>query len=140
MTNRNQGHKGPQRYPNAAMGMSLVLPGLGQLYNGESRKGMLFMIVGVLNYLCIICLIMMGSILQRISSFAAANHIQPNIELLTSMSDLHFPSAASILLCGLFISFAAYSARDAFERASHLQRRALYHDYALEMTEATSGS
>lgn len=140
MTNRNQGHKGPQRDPNAAMGMSLVLPGLGQLYNGESRKGMLFMIVGVLNYLCIICLIMMGSILQGISSFAAANHIQPNIELLTSMSDLHFPSAASILLCGLFISFAAYSARDAFERASHLQRRALYHDYALEMTEATSGS
>jgi len=137
---KNSGGGRPQRDPNMAGGLSFVLPGLGQFYNGESRKGLFFAIVGVLNYVVLAFLVFSGSILEWLQAFGQANNMKLNAELYMSLQTLHFGSPASLFIMVLFLSYAAYCARDAYDHAAKLQRKSLYSDYAIEMTEATSGS
>jgi TonB family protein len=137
---KNAGSQKPTRDPNAAGMMSLLLPGLGQMANGEQRKGILFLVVGVVNYCTLVSLIFAGLIIDWIKSVGVTYNMKPNIDLINSFGQLSFPSAASILLLLLFISFAVFAARDAYDKAAHLKRQAIYHDYVLEMPEATSGS
>lgn len=140
MTAASPRQQGTQRDPNMAGGMSLILPGLGQLYNGEQRKGLLFMLVGVINYLVLIGLIFAAPLMASLKGFGDANQMKLNGALADSLAQLQIGSGASFMLIGLFLSFAVFAARDAFDKASHLQRKSLYHDYFLEMPEATSGS
>jgi TonB family protein len=137
---KNAGSQRPQRDPNSCAMMSLILPGLGQLANGESRKGALFMVVGVINYGTLVVLMLSQQILAQIQAFGQQYNMKPNVELTNSFMQLSFGSAASIVLTLLFISFAVFAARDAFDKAAHLKRQAIYHDYVMEMPEATSGS
>jgi len=137
---KNTGSQRPQRDPNTVGLMSLLLPGLGQLANGEQRKGLLFMIVGVINYITLVVLAFAPAIIGQIQAIGQQYNMKPNITLLESFAQLSFGSPASLLLALLFISFAVFSARDAHDKASHLKRQAIYHDYVLEMPEATSGS
>jgi len=120
--------------------MSLLLPGLGQMANGEQRKGALFLVVGVINYITLLALIMAPNIVAWILQFSTDHSMRPNQDLMTTFSQLGFPSPASILIFLLFVSFSVFAARDAHDKAAHLKRQAIYHDYAMEMPEATSGS
>ncbi|HMY56413.1 MAG TPA: hypothetical protein PK671_25815, partial [Candidatus Obscuribacter sp.] len=137
---RNSGGQRPQRDPNMAGGLSFVLPGLGQIYNGEQRKGLFFLIVGVLNYFVLVFLMFSPSILEWLAAFGQANNMKLNEELYRSLGQLHFGSPASLFIVVLFLGYAVYCARDAYDHAVRIQRKSLYSDYALEMTEATSGS
>lgn len=67
--NRHTGSQRPQRDPNMAGGLSFFLPGLGQIYNGEQRKGLFFMVVGVLNYIVLGFLIFSGPLLDGLVAF-----------------------------------------------------------------------
>jgi TM2 domain-containing membrane protein YozV len=84
MTAATPRHPGTQRDPNMAGGMSFLLPGLGQLYNGEQRKGMLFAAVGLINYVMLGGLIMANSIIDSIRAFGMANNMKLNGELARS--------------------------------------------------------
>lgn len=137
---RNSGGQRPQRDPNMAGCLSFFLPGLGQIYNGEQRKGLFFIVVGALNYLVLGFLMFSEAILQNMQAFGQANSMQLNGELYQSLSLMHFGSPASLFIVVLFLAFSSYSARDAYDHAAKVQRKSLYSDYALEMTEATSGS
>lgn len=99
-----------QRDPGTAALLSII-PGLGQIYNGQTRKGILFLDVAIVN-----------------------------VVLLFIMTKLHVASAATLMLCGLTISFIAYAVRDAYDHAFVKRRRALYADSVIELPEATSGS
>jgi TonB family protein len=128
-----------QRDPNVAAMLSL-LPGLGQLYNGEQRKGYLFLSVTAINFCVFILLAFTDPILRSMLDFGHSFHMKPNMELVGALRQLHLGSPASFVIIGLFFAFVAFSARDAFDRAALVQRRHIYPDYALQMTEATSGS
>ncbi|MBU6450835.1 MAG: energy transducer TonB [Cyanobacteria bacterium REEB67] len=137
---KNAGSQRPKGDPNAVGMMSFFLPGLGQMANGEQRKGLLFMIVGILNYIALVALMLAQPIMVQIQAFATAYNVRPNNDLALSFSQLGFPSPASLLLTVLFIAFGVFAARDAHDKAANLKRQAIYHDHAMEMPEATSGS
>lgn len=129
----------PQRDPNMA-GMMSIIPGLGQLYNGENRKGLLFILAGGFNFLVFLAILFNTTILGAIESFGQSFDIAPNQQLLASMMELNLGSPASLVMIGLFVSFIGFAMRDAFEHAARKRRKSIYADVILEMPEATSGS
>ncbi|PWT97783.1 MAG: hypothetical protein C5B53_07560, partial [Candidatus Melainabacteria bacterium] len=130
----------PPRDPSFAGMLSLFLPGLGQIYNGQTRKGLLFIGVSLINLLIFLQLIFTRALVDSLVNFGLSFHMKPNPELLIALRHFHFGSPPSIIIIGFFISFIAYAMRDAYDHASLLQRRQIYPEYVLEMPEATSGS
>jgi TonB family protein len=129
----------PSKDPNMAAMLSII-PGFGQLYNGEQRKGMLFLGVAAINFIVFLILLFTEPILRSLVEFGIANHMKPNRELVTSISQIHMGSPASLVVLGLFLSFVAFAIRDAYDHAALLQRRRIYPEYVMAMSEATSGS
>jgi TonB family protein len=129
----------PPRDPNTAALMSLI-PGLGQLYNGQTRKGVLFLFVDVINLMAFLLFIFTNSIVQGVSDFGDAHHVSPNPSLKYALLQLHLGSAPSLVLVGFMVAFVAFAMRDAYDNAAHMHRRSLYPEFVMEMPEATSGS
>lgn len=138
-TARPAGFQHPQRDPNLAAMLS-VIPGLGQMYNGEIRKGLLFVAVSWINFSIFLLILATTPIVKWLVSFGQSFHVRPNKELVTSILQLHLGSPASLVVIGLFLSFIAYAIRDAYDHAALLQRRHIYPEFVMEMPEATSGS
>lgn len=129
----------PQKDPTMA-GMLSILPGLGQLYNGETRKGFLFLSVGVINFFGFLGLVFNDAILQGLYQFGLGFNMEPNKQLIASMMNAHLGSPASLVIIGLFVAFIAYTMRDAYDHAAVLQRKHIYADSVMDMPEASSGS
>ncbi len=129
----------PQKDPTTA-GLLSVMPGLGQMYNGENRKGMLFLGAGICNLLVFVGMIFNHPILQGLYDFGQNFQMRPNRQLIASLMEFTVGSPASLVLIGLFIAFMAYTMRDAYDHAAKLQRKHIYADVIMEMPEATSGS
>ncbi|CAN5365952.1 hypothetical protein BH11CYA1_BH11CYA1_19210 [soil metagenome] len=130
----------PPRDAGLACGMSILLPGLGQLYNRERRKAISFLAVGCINYLLLLVLLASPQILQTLKVLGAANQVKLNQALATSLTQMQLGSAACFALISLFVGFSIFAARDAYDRAQYLKRGAIYRDYFVGMPEATSGS
>ena len=129
----------PQKDPTTA-GLLSVIPGLGQMYNGESRKGMLFLAAGICNLAIIIGMLFNHQILQGLYDFGQGFQMRPNRQLIVSLMDFTVGKPASLVLIGLFIAFVAYSMRDAYDHAARVHRKHIYADAVMDMPEATSGS
>jgi TonB family protein len=112
---------------------------LGQLYNGQTRKGFLFLAVSMMNASLFLGMCFVDQILLSFKTFADGFHMKPNIMLIRCMAEAHFGSVVSIILLGFFVTFVFYAARDAYDHAS-LKRRQIYPDMVIELPEATSGS
>ncbi len=123
-----------------ACGMSMFMPGLGQLYNQEPRKATFFLAAGAVNYLFIFALLLMTPLMHLLRGFGESNQVRLNSALVGSLSNLHAGSGAFFILLSLFFAFALFAARDAYDKAQFFQRKALYRDHFLEMPEAASGS
>jgi len=117
-----------------------ILPGLGQIYNGEMRKGYLFLGAGLINFGLFMFLLFNSAILNAISNFGQTFNIAPNKQLIGSMLQMNLGSPVSLVMIGLFVSFIAYAMRDAYDHAARLQRKHIYADAVMEFPEATSGS
>ncbi len=117
-----------------------LFPGLGQLYNGQARKGLLFIAIAV-SYLFVFLLIGFNqSIIDGLSNFGQSVHMKPDSHLVSALYELRLGSALSFIVFALYISFVIYAMRDAQDQTTLLQRRLIYADCALEMNEATSSS
>lgn len=127
------------RDPNTAAIMSLLLPGLGQMYNGETRKGMLFILVALMNLTLMLAMAFNEPILNGLLQFGQQFHMKPNKMLLTVLLEAHMGSPVSWILIGFFLSYVTYAVRDAYDHAA-LKRRRIYPDFVIELPEATSGS
>lgn len=127
------------RDPNTAAMFSL-LPGLGQLYNGERRKGLLFLAVFLVNLFIFFLIIVNQYIIAGLIGFGTAFGMRPDPDLLAALSELHLGSTVSFIVIGLLLTFAAYAIRDAYEHAQFQRRRHIYPEYVLEMPEAASSS
>jgi len=121
-------------------GMLSVVPGLGQLYNGETRKGMLFLAVGVINFLVFLALLFNEPLLQSLYNFGLGFNMEPNKQLIASMMNMKMGNPASLVIMGLFLSFTAFSMREAYDHAAVKQRKQIYADAVMDMPEASSGS
>lgn len=128
------------RDPNMALILSILLPGLGQLYNGETRKGLLFLLVSAINLTIFLLLIFVDPLLRTLVEIGQSMHVKPNKELVLSLAQAQMGSPASIVVIGLFLAYVAYAARDAYDHAALIQRKHIYPEYVIEMPEATSGS
>lgn len=127
------------RDPNTAAVLSLIIPGLGQMYNGETRKGMLFICVAVMNFMLVLAMAFNTPILNALLGFGQSFHMKPNKMLLIVLQEAYLGSPVSFILLGFFLSYVAYAVRDAYDHAA-MKRRRIYPDFVIELPEATSGS
>lgn len=128
-----------RRHPLTAAMLS-VLPGLGQLYLGEKRKGILFLDVTAANIILLWLMLFTEPMLKAISQMGATFHFRPNELLMEVVKQAHMGSPASLLLVAMMLAFGSYAARDAYDHAFGLKRKKIYAESVLEFSEATSGS
>ena len=140
-TSSRQPNLGQQSGRDPAMAAMLsILPGLGQMYNGETRKGLMFMLAALINTFMFATILFIKPILRTLIEMGRPLHTRPNAELIKSLVQIQFGSPVSFMLIGLFIVFIAFAMRDAYDRATVIQRKHTYPEYVVELTEATSGS
>lgn len=141
--NKNQNHGGiavpALRDPLVATSLS-VIPGLGQIYNLEPRKGVLFFLVGTTNIILIGTLAWSQQLVSTLKTFGTEYNITPNADIAHALSSIHFGSPPMNVLSALFAAFIAYAMRDAYDRARTVRRNAIYSPTAMQFAEASSGS
>lgn len=117
-----------------------VIPGLGQVYNLQPRKGVLFFIVGTTNLFIFSILCLGRQITDLISNFGKEYGVLPNQDLIHTFSELSIHSPSVLMLLFLFLAFLTYTVRDAHDQAKGRMRSAIYKDTVLEIAEANSAS
>lgn len=125
--------------PGAAAILSIV-PGLGHIYEGQKRKGFLFLAVSAINVLTFLIIAFNDQMVAQLIQAGSTYHIQPNEQLIKVLKQVSFGSITSIMFAGLVLSFLAYAVQDAYDHASFLKRRRIYSEQIMEMPEATSSS
>ncbi len=126
-------------HPLTAALLSLV-PGLGQLYNGDRRKGILFLDVTVVNAVLLWLMLFTEPMLKAMRELSAGFHCRPNDCVVESIRYAHIGSPASLLIILLIASFTLFAARDAYDRAWKSRTGQIYPGFILELSEACSGS
>lgn len=127
------------RDPVVATSLS-VIPGLGQIYNSEPRKGILFFLVGFTNIVLITTLTWSKQLVNSLQALSHELNMVPNHDIVGALSNFNAGSPAFTILLALFISFIAYAMRDAYDRARIVRRSSIYSPVAMHISEATSGS
>lgn len=120
--------------------MLSMIPGLGQFYNGESRKGFLFLDVAILNYILLSVILLAPGISKAVQQFGEHFGMKVNHGVLEALRLMQFGSPVSLVVTGMVLAFIAYAVRDAYDHAVFRRRRSLYKDAVIELPEATSGS
>lgn len=116
-----------------------LIPGLGQLYNGEKGRGFLFLLIFLLNTAIILGMIFAQSLADEIGKLVSTNPTPLNTEVLRYLTSAQSP--ATVVICSiLFLVFWAYSACDAYAYANKSEHPLLQSKSMLGLTEATSGS
>lgn len=127
------------RDPKMAAALSVVA-GLGQLYNGETRKAYFFLGATAINVVLLGTLALAIPISNAVTELGHMTHMSPNPALLESLHNAQLGSPASLVLAAAIFMFVAYAARDAYDHANTAKRKTLYPDATMEITEAASGS
>lgn len=126
------------RHPLTAAALSLV-PGLGQLYVGDRRKGILFLNVAFANAVIIGLCLWCNQIHQLLSAFASDYHMRVNQDTSNALVHLAFGSPASITILIMSLLFVFLCARDAYDQAFG-QRKPIYKDALCDLSESSSAS
>lgn len=125
--------------PGAAAMLSII-PGLGHIYEGQKRKGFLFLAVSAINILLFLVIVLNDQMIANFLQIGASYHIQPNEQLIKVLKQVSFGSTVSIMFAGFVLSFLAYAIQDAYDQASFIKRHRIYAEHIMEMPEATSSS
>lgn len=135
----NHTNNQPGRVPVVAAVLS-VWPGLGQLYNGQNLKAVLFMDVWLCNF-ALFMLVLFAQPFAKISRQTLASaHVQFNESLFNAVSSVN-PSAPFLGIWFLLMAlFAAYAIRDAHDYANNKSRQEICPGGVLGIAEASSGS
>lgn len=127
------------RDPKTAAMLSLI-PGLGQYYNGQSRKGILFLDVAIVNYILLGLILLAPQICDGLKKLGELSRMEVNQTLVGLLHSVRFGTPASIIVFGMVLTFIAYAVRDAYDQANIRRRKAIYKDAIVELNEAASGS
>jgi TonB family protein len=117
-----------------------LLPGLGQIYNGENGKGLLFLGVTLTNIGFCCLLIFPNHVTGFLGGVAQSLGIHPMWNLKAAAEIAHEGAPALFIYVACLALFAVYAYRDARSKALRRLRGAQYPKYQLTMSEATSGS
>lgn len=127
------------KHPLTAALLSLF-PGWGQLYVGEKRKGILFIMVAIANAsLCAFCL-NSSRIYAYLNAVGPSLHMKLNSGFASVLTQLKPGTPASLLLFAAAAAFTLYCARDAYDRAFFARIGPLYKSFVLDLSEANSFS
>lgn len=127
--------------PLVASFLSLLFPGLGQLYSGQFHRGLLFQVTAIVSYFLIGTLALVSSILSFIAGLARSNNVKLNDGLCLALSNV--PAPFMFILSLLLLGFVCFAARDAYGlalRKLYPRQGALYPDSFIGMPEALSCS
>jgi TonB family protein len=118
-----------------------ILPGVGQLYNGETGKGLLFISIACANVALLIAAILNQPICFALQYAAANLHRQANVDLAKPFQEALAHSPVLLIYIGLLTSFVIYAMREAYDRAMHQARSGeVYPAFTFTLPEAASGS
>jgi len=129
----------PPRDPRRAALLSL-LPGLGQIYNGETGKGLLFLVVFLSNAGLFASAMFSRPLAGAISSLGAGLRLKLNPESLQALGQSSAASPFFFVYFALIAVFVAYAMREAHDRAMLTRQGAVYPRFVLDLPEAASGS
>lgn len=127
------------RDPVLAMALSVV-PGVGQFYNGESRKGLLFLLVSAINCVAILLWFVREALFAFFTSVATVMHVSLNRDLANTLLSIKANSPLGYALLLLLFFFTAFAMQDAFAKAHFKRLRAIYSSSSLAISEAAAGS
>jgi TonB family protein len=117
-----------------------VIPGLGQLYNGQSIKGLLFIDVAVVNTGLLAIVLFAEPMAKGLRELLTGNHVRPNDGILQALSSAHLGTPFSLVLLSMILLFVGFAIRDAYDYARGEKLKPIYADSALHLSEAASGS
>lgn len=128
-------HKDPRR----AAALSLI-PGCGQLYNGETGKGLLFLGVTAANIGLLTLLFGTEPLLNCITQLAAGLHLTPKLDVHKTLEIIHTGRAVTLVYLSLILSFVVYAMREAYDCAKQQEHGKSFARFVFTLPEATSGS
>lgn len=122
-----------RQYPEARrVAVMSLLPGLGQLRNGEKSKGWLFLTVTASNILMLLVLASSNKLVPLLTQVSAIFNRQPNWDLATPLNTALVQSPAMIVYVGLIATFVAYAVKDAYDGAvERIRNRSRSRDTAI---------
>jgi len=112
-----------------------ILPGLGQLYNGETSKGVLFLIVSAVT----VGFFGMAIAWPSILAFLPQMNLKPNEEIVYILNQAR-TTQNLLLWVGMFIVYALYAGREAYDNAVKSRQGAHYARFYFGLSESSSGS
>lgn len=130
---------GSSKSPKRAALLSLV-PGLGQLYNGEVSKGVLFLSVTAANLLILLCVLNVHPILALIGQIAQTQGAQLHLESMQTILNTYSARVAAGVYASLIVTFITYAMKDAYDTASRSQQGVKFAKFFMGLPEVTSGS
>lgn len=130
---------GSSKSPKRAALLSLV-PGVGQLYNGEISKGTLFLVVTAANFSILLCVLNLQTVLAVIGQIAGAQGLQLHLESMNSIFNTYSAKVAAGVYASLILTFVTYSVKDAYDTASRKQQGVKFAKFFMGLPEVTSGS
>lgn len=125
--------------PRRAAAMSVV-PGLGQLYNGETGKGLLFLAASIANLVLFLMMFCTEPVMKGVIHVGAIFHVSPSADMDRILQIVHGSPTVCILYIGLILAFIAYSMSEAYDHAKQLEKGREFAPFFLGLSEATTGS
>lgn len=147
--------KGQKKLEPIVVGLYSIVPGIGQLYNGKTAKGILFLVAALMSLLMLVSSINPASTLQFalvmltiakfILGFIFKFNFEPSPAADILMDSIRFGGTFSTLLIFTIISFVLYSMFDAYMDAEKALQQYEYKIISTDSTmfrfsESTAGS
>ncbi|MBY0549423.1 MAG: TonB family protein [Candidatus Obscuribacterales bacterium] len=112
----------PGGRPAVAAGLSLLVPGLGQVYN-QSSKGLLFLCVGLMNLVLVGLVLFSEQLVRTLYDLARRADMQLDAPVFSTLHWIHSTPPVVVIVLLFAAGFAAFCMRDAYNDA-RLRRRA----------------
>ncbi len=127
------------RDPKMAVVLS-ICPGLGQVYNGEIRKGVLLLSVFITNVLLFLAFIFHDSFLSQLSRVAAVTGAKIDPAAVKWLATVPANTSFLIIYACLILVFVAYVMQDAYEQVLRSCQFSRPQRFPIGLSEAASSS
>lgn len=118
-----------------------IIPGLGQIYNGQTVKGYLFIASAIVNLAVLSIILGFKPIIGPVSELLNSSfHIEANQDWVASLESIKGLSTFLALYVGLYVYFLIYAVKDAYDQALAQNRGTQLPRFNLGLPESTSGS